>query len=210
MKKTQAQLKAEYLTELENTSTWRDSKHMQEYIYKKTAFLVELHDWGMLEIEKPTIETKFCFWYHDSPYDTNDYDRANDAENYARTHEDYFINENLEGLNRSIENIKEALNSENLRTKHCNNYYILKHHWNWDSENCKIRGFDVLDKYEEKGEKARQQMNGNDLELMTREDLENWLEWLETVKAQFTKRLNTYLKRYWLSKLHTWTYWADA
>jgi len=44
MKKTQAQLKAEYLTELENTSTWRDSKHMQEYIYKKTAFLVELHD----------------------------------------------------------------------------------------------------------------------------------------------------------------------
>ena len=31
----------------------------------------------------------------------------------------------------------------------------------------------------------------------------------EEVKKAFIKRLNTYLKKYGLSKLHTWTYLVD-
>jgi hypothetical protein len=44
---------------------------------------------------------------------------------------------------------------------------------------------------------------------MSKQDIENMLDWLEIAKANFTKRLQTYLKRFWLSKLHTWTYWRD-
>jgi hypothetical protein len=29
-------------------------------------------------------------------------------------------------------------------------------------------------------------------------------------RSLFEKRLDTYLKRYGVSKIHTWTYWADA
>ena len=150
----------------------------------------------MLEIEKPTIQTRFCFGYSDSPYNTDDYDRANAAEDYARTHEEYFLNENLEGINRSIEHIKEALDSESLRDDRGRNFYILKHHRNGDTEECKIRSFELLDRYEEQREKAYKQMQGNELEIMNREDLENWLEGLEIVKAQFEKRLKTYKFNY--------------
>ena len=36
------------------------------------------------------------------------------------------------------------------------------------------------------------------------------VEGLKYGLAQFRKRLDAYLKRYGISKLHTWTYWADA
>jgi hypothetical protein len=36
------------------------------------------------------------------------------------------------------------------------------------------------------------------------------LEGLKFGLSMFRKRLETYLKRYGLTKLHTWTYWADA
>ena len=32
---------------------------------------------------------------------------------------------------------------------------------------------------------------------------------VEVVKEQFKKRLNTYLKRYGLTKIHSWTYLSD-
>lgn len=208
MKKTQQQLKAEFLKELETTSSRRNSQKMVDYIFKNAVYFVELHDWGIFYIEKPKIETRFCFWYSDSPYDNKDRERANKAEEYARTNEDYFLEENLEDINRDIEELKHALNSENLRNTKLENFYILKHHWNWDLETCKIRSFEILDKYEAELEKMR--LKENEIEEMTRQDLENRLEGLEIVKAQFIKRLNTYLKRYWLEKLHTWTYWRDA
>lgn len=210
MKNTQEQLKLSFYKELETTSTWRNSEYMINAIKKDLAYVVPLHDGWMLIIDKPKIETSFCFGYSDSCYDDSDYKRAQGAAEYARTQQDYFINENLEGINKTIEALQNAIDSENLRTRHCENYYILKHHWNWDQDDCKIRGFDILDKYEAKAENARRQMNWNELEQMTKEDLENWLEGLQIVKAQFIKRLNTYLKRFWLSKLNVWTYWRDA
>ena len=102
----------------------------------------------------------------------------------------------MEGIEKQIENIKEALESENLRNKRGNNYYILKHHRSGDVENCKIRSFSEVSRRELEQEKHDLQRFNNSLEEMTREDLENWLEGLEIVKTQFTKRLNTYLKRY--------------
>ena len=43
----------------------------------------------------------------------------------------------------------------------------------------------------------------------TIEDIKLILETLEAEKAKFLKRLNTYLKRYGLSKIHSWTYLVD-
>ena len=37
-----------------------------------------------------------------------------------------------------------------------------------------------------------------------------YLAELVRVRKAFRKRLDTYLKRYGVSKLHTWSYWADA
>lgn len=32
---------------------------------------------------------------------------------------------------------------------------------------------------------------------------------LEEEKAKQEKRINTYLKKYGLTKIHSWSYWAD-
>ena len=40
-------------------------------------------------------------------------------------------------------------------------------------------------------------------------DIQAIIDGLEVVKKQFEKRLNTYLKRYGLSKLNVWTYLRD-
>ena len=44
---------------------------------------------------------------------------------------------------------------------------------------------------------------------LTPKDKEQILASLEIEKAKFTKRLNTYLKKYGLSKINTWTYLVD-
>lgn len=46
--------------------------------------------------------------------------------------------------------------------------------------------------------------------IATEEEKALILEGLKFGLAQFRKRLESYLKKYGLSKLHTWTYWADA
>lgn len=47
-------------------------------------------------------------------------------------------------------------------------------------------------------------------EQATEEETALILEGLKFALAKFDKRLNAYLKRYGVSKIHTWTYWADA
>lgn len=44
----------------------------------------------------------------------------------------------------------------------------------------------------------------------TEEEKKLIVDGLQFGLAQFRKRLDAYLKRYGISKLHTWTYWADA
>ena len=45
---------------------------------------------------------------------------------------------------------------------------------------------------------------------MTVEQRAELIKALQWSRTQFEKRLQTYLKRYGVSKLHTWTYWRDA
>ena len=45
--------------------------------------------------------------------------------------------------------------------------------------------------------------------LLTPEEIERVKAGYQEVRQQFVKRLNTYLKKYGLSKLHTWTYLSD-
>lgn len=45
---------------------------------------------------------------------------------------------------------------------------------------------------------------------MTEEQRSELVKALQWKRAQFEKRLQSYLKRYGLTKIHTWTYWKDA
>lgn len=52
-------------------------------------------------------------------------------------------------------------------------------------------------------------MVDRNLQPMSEEDKAIVIEALTAEREKFSKRLDTYLKRYGTNKLHTWTYWRD-
>ena len=158
--------------------------------------VIELSDGSLIAINKPSIETHFCFGYHCSRYDTESYDEANNMAHHARTHEDYFISKNLAGINRMLEELKSA----------DGNAFIRKAYGN-APEDSKIKYLEILDNHE-----LYKFYKGllPDYSRLDQEDIDKIINGYEEVKVRFTKRLNTYLKRYGLSKAKSWSYWLDA
>ena len=50
---------------------------------------------------------------------------------------------------------------------------------------------------------------GQEARPLTTEEIDIVIEAYKKARAAFEKRLNTYLKRYGMSKVETWTYWRD-
>ena len=69
---------------------------------------------------------------------------------------------------------------------------------------CYVR---FLNKYE--FENLTEHEKKNLLRELTKTEIKEILDVYKKQKENFTKRLNTYLKKYGLSKLHTWTYLVD-
>ena len=95
----------------------------------------------------------------------------------------YFIDENEAEFTNRIDRIEkgERVGIENTDYKNQINLYIGNSCW------CNDYGRDATD-----------------------EEKTLIVEGLKFGLAQFRKRLDAYLKRYGISKLHTCTYWADA
>lgn len=190
-KARQSELRAEYRALLENEA-WRNDQKMVDHCMKSISRMVEI-DAGLIEIEKPHIKTRFCFGYHLSRFDNDDYDRATGAARHARESVDFFKRENLREMMEYI----EALKDDSLT------WYSRKHYTtNPLGSRCRAlackRRREDLRPYEKE-----------DFIPLTSEDLENVISGYEIALADFEKRLDSYLKRYGLSKVDTWTYWAD-
>ena len=189
------ELKEKYIN-LVMAESWRNSPKMRKYYHETVDEVVELRDGSLIAITTPSIETQFCFGYHDSRYDTKSYDEANNMARHAETHEDYFISENLAGINRTLEELKAA----------DGNVFIRKAYGN-APEDSKIKYLEIL------GDHELYRFNEGLLPAYSRlsqEDIDKIINGYEEVKVRFTKRLNTYLKRYGLSKVKSWSYWLDA
>ena len=206
--KTQKELKAMYLKELVNNSTWKNDQHMIDWSFKRASVIVDLPSGWLYIIDKPHIQTDFCFWYSDDS-DWSDFDRACDMSNHARKSEDYFIDKNMNELDSWINDLKEARDSDSLRTDRGYKLWIMHHEHSWDSDDCNVRGIQWTHPRDAESEKNRLERLWNRMWEASKEDIDAILEWYEKARDLFQKRLSTYLKRFWLSKLHTWTYWRD-
>lgn len=101
---TQKELKSVYTEELKKA--WTDEK-MVAYCSKSTAFVIE-HNGMLYGIKKPQIETHFCFGY--GMYgitDSNEEKTADEMVEIAQKSEEYFINQNLESINRWIKSLQK-------------------------------------------------------------------------------------------------------
>lgn len=131
---------------------------------------------------KPTIENRFCF--HDEGADYENYLNVTSKEERLAK---YFLAKNLAEYDREISKVESG---RKLFVRCGDKYdsqrfYMRRPPFEWDTP------------------------DGGEREI-TAEEKAAILAGLRWGRAQFEKRLNAYLKRYGVSKIHTWTYWADA
>jgi hypothetical protein len=113
--------------------------------------------------------------------------------NHAATNEDYFMQENLKDINRTLDSLQSDENNDF-------DYYISIPYYKQPG-NSQLKSL-VCYRWHEDGAKTNKRLEGADRARV--------IEGYKIVKADFEKRLNAYLKRYGLSKIHTWSYWQDA
>ena len=191
---TQKELKQRY-AEILAADVWHNDQKMVDYCVKKAGYIVELEDGSILAIEKPSIEKNFCFGYSDSRYDTEDYDRANAMAAHAKESTEYFMKENMRDINNMIASLEG--NSDYL------------YHWvhriripySGQPADSKLKAIHTFQSWDENAQKYP---------ALEGENLRRVIEGYKIVKADFEKRLQTYLKRYGLSKVNSWSYWQDA
>lgn len=186
--KTQKKLKEEYRALLEDA--WRGDDSMVEYCLKNTDLLVKLDNGIMVAINKPRIETSFCFGYRLSSSDTEEYDSALAKALHAMESEEHFMKANFKGLDDMIAHLSDRQHD----------LYLVNHYYNQTNNKLKsIKSFQWTCK--------PQDMTGYD--LMSDRQREALIDAYNVERERFTKRLKSYLKRYGLSKVRAWTYWED-
>ena len=155
-----------------------------EYYKKYAVGAIKMHERYYL-IEKPSIDNKFCF--HDEGPQYEFYKEL--MEDKEKRLAEYFKSENLAQFDNKIERIEKG-----------DEYNNDKRVWWYNSgTEHKI----CLQFYTDTWDEDKKT-------LCTEEEKQLILKGLKFGRAMFEKRLDAYLNRYGVSKIHTWTYWADA
>lgn len=151
-----------------------------------------------LTLDNPKIKTDFCF---PDDYDTPEEQISIDQCRRARTDTEYFIRENLEQVDEWIETLENDRYVFTLQS-HYNDgrlISIIPCNFNGTRDNPKVV-WGYCDNKLTQGEDY--------IRIMTEEEQQKVLSAYKQIKEDFKKRLNAYLKRYGLSKIRAWTYWA--
>ena len=188
-----AELMEEYRGEL--VKLWRTDTSMIDFCLKKISSIRKLSNGGLITWEKPQINTSFCFGYMGQ---SDEGDAQQMAQN-AKKNEDYFLSENLGIFDVTIKKIKSTLKENNE-----NKLYIYKE---YPRDSVNLWGFTVLSFSEFIYQNERKIYN--DIQEASDEDIRTILAAEKEERKKFEKRLKTYLKRYGLSKVKTWSYWQD-
>ena len=186
---TQKELKALYADTLAR-EVWKGDQKMVDYCVKKIDYIVELTTGRIVALEKPSIEKDFCFGYR-SACDAEEYEDAHRMANHAGESTDYFMRANLEQIDRIV----DGLNGKHYAIE--NRIIPAYYRQPEGSILATIRGY-----YWHEAE-------GQKYPMLEGEDLRRVLDGYAVVRANFEKRLKSYIKRYGMSKVNTWTYWTE-
>ena len=196
----------------EYAKVWGKDERMTNYCVNKAAAVIELPGGEITVIDKQHIETRFCFG--ESGYD---YDDAASAAQHARTSEDYFKRENMGHFDNMIHDLEQCMNDDGYKRLviYTGGAYCGQ------TEDCRLRNFgfarltDIIDACggscylsELPGRELR--VCGQACRVATREELTIILDAYKAARQAHEKKVDAYLKRYGLSKVHAWTYWRDA
>lgn len=147
---------------------------------KDFDYVVQLSDGSLVELSKPRIEKRFCYPDH--------LDDAFESVQKIRTDPEFFVSENLKGYLKLIEEYQNPYQ----------NFWVQNLYRSASSES---RLKHIVRGYRVDMDNARR-LNSADVELL--------VSAYNMICADFEKRLRAYVKRYGLTKVYAWTYWADA
>ena len=187
MAKTMTQAQA--MQRAEMVKVWGDDLHMVEYSCKKgTPYILSGDEF--IVIDKPEIKTRFCFGYQ-TDYSGHEYDDAEKLRERCTKSVDYFRQKNTQPFTDIICRLKD------------NGKKAYKQiHYQRGEKQMSIAIPYNRDAYE-------RMSRANTLTELTESERAAVVAAYETELSKLNKRLDNYLKRYGLSKLKTWTYWAD-
>lgn len=192
-KDMQKKLKEQYRVLLGDV--WGSDNHMVNYCAKKAGVVFKTEKGFFCEVEKQSIKKNFCFGYSLSSYDSEDYDRANNMVRHAENSLDYFRKENLKKLNDYI----------NFYSDTNNQLYFQNHYINQKNNILKnVVSFEYWNEPKDIFNKEFKEFTP-----VSNEDRKLIVDAYKKELELFTKRLETYIKRYGLSKVHAWSYWQD-
>jgi hypothetical protein len=196
----------------EFSKAWH-SQRMVDYCVGEVADVAELPDGRLITVSKQKIETRFCFG--ESGYD---YDDALKAAQHARTSADYFKRENMEHFTKAIEDLEDAKTMEGQRVA------VLPKRgcYSGQAQDCRLafiewkRLGDVLNDLggsaflSELPGKVVKEGDYYEYKVMTPDEIDIVIDAWKRAAANHEKKVDAYLKRYGLNKVHSWTYWRDA
>ena len=173
-----------------------------DYHRKQFSGAVRLQNGGICYFERPTMKNRFCFRDEGPDYDF--YCKL--LEDKEKNLRDYFLQENLSDYD------------EKIRALECNCRFGDEYHPRYYCKDWYIQQVSYCDKPTNLWEFyawRKSDLEGGShfygkYEKMTDADRMAILAGMKRERDKFDKRLQAYLKRYGTSKIHTWTYWADA
>lgn len=208
---------------------WHGNNHMIDYSMGEIAQLVQLDNGYIVSVEKQKIEKDFCFGYSDSPYNTEDYDRANEMARYARTSEEYFISQNMKEFDKTIKMIDESKKDYDSVVEWNRQLLFLTTPYIGQPDDsiyksrinaCRVSTFlDAMggsaNLEEVKGTTVKTKCfacplsEGINLYILSDKDIDDIREAYVRARNSHEKKVKNYLKRYGMSKVNTWSYWRD-
>lgn len=184
-------------------AVWGNDQGMIDYCVNQAAFLGSIR--GLLfAIEKRKVDKHFCFGYSDCGQG-QDYLTAMRSADYARHNADYFKRENLKYYTDWIAKLETA-DAIGL----CETYGKM-------SPIRGLRAFRWWEVLEAVGGEATLEglkgaditINGIKVYILTDSERQTVREAYEQAMKAQERKLDSYLKRYGLSKIKVWTYWID-
>ena len=174
-----------------------NDQHWLDYWMKKTSEVMMTESGVILTFEKSSIDVDFC-WSDEGPA-YEEYKLLHSKEELMRA---YFIEQNLREYDELIEELKSRKDryGDTLVP-------VMYERSTWSYGKCGWgERFYMMKPW--RLQEVQQDENACAFQL-SENDAAKVLQILVSERAKKEKRLNTYLKRYGVSKLHTWTYWAD-
>lgn len=215
---TEAQSESEYQIDKELIKEYAElyakgDESDYRYMLNDNAAVIRLNDGLLFAIEKPRIQKDFCFARDCNGISTEETEQAaNDMAKYARTQASYFFEQNirpvLEDYKRfavdeiTAEDVKQSYSFERAKYKS-----PAVHGARYMSRSEKIGYINFFD--DPKKIIGEIDKKPDDFRWLEPNEIAEIKKAYKKVIADFEKRLQTYLKKYGLSKLNVWTYYSD-